>query len=167
MRALPEDRHNRRTRPLRAAVSAFTFVGLSLAALASASAHGPSARTARTVQVKDEGKLRFVKSSGSQLFDEGAVHGTIPGTVRVRFVYNGAPEVSSSLTIRGRGGTILARASGRLSSPTSPSPSFSGTLRVTGGSGRYAHATGTGKLYGVYYRRTYAITVQTTGTVHY
>jgi hypothetical protein len=141
--------------------------GLSLVVLAPAWAQAPRARTARTLQVKDEGNLRFVKSSGSLLVDEGAVHGTIPGKVNVHFVYTGAPQVSSNLTIYGHGGTLSVRASGRLSSPTSASPSFSGTLKVTGGSGRYAHATGTGKLYGVFYRRTYSMTVQTTGTIHY
>jgi hypothetical protein len=126
-----------------------------------------SAAGASTVTVKDEGNLRYVKDSGSTLTDEGHASGTIPGNVRVRFTYNGSPNVTAQLTIYGAHGTLQARASGRLSSPTSLNPSFSGALTITGGSGRYSHARGGGKLYGVFHRRGYGMIVQTQGTLHY
>ncbi len=132
-----------------------------------AGAAGPTARTARSLTVKDEAKLHFVKSSGSTLFDEGNASGTIPGKIKISFTYTGSPTVSSAFTISTSSGAIRVRASGRLSSPTSPTPSFKGQLTVIGGSGRYAHAGGGGALYGVFNRRTYAITVQARGTVHY
>ncbi len=125
------------------------------------------AYSATTLSVKDEGNLRFIKSSGSTLTDEGHAAGTIPGNVRIRFTYNGNPSVSAQITIYGAHGTLQVRASGRLSSPTSPNPSFSGALTITGGSGRYAHARGSGKLYGVFHRRSYGMVVQTRGTLHY
>jgi hypothetical protein len=130
-------------------------------------AANPTATSASSLSVKDEGYLRLVKSSGSLLIDEGPVQGTIPGKVKVRFVYNGDPAVTAQLTIYGHAGNLQVRASGRLSSPTNPRPSFLGTLTITGGSGRYLHAHGSGRLYGVFYRRSYAMTVQTVGTVHY
>ena len=125
------------------------------------------AHLARSLSVHDEGKLRLIESSGSLLIDEGAVHGTIPGSVKVRFVYNGNPSVSAQITIYGSRGTIQAKATARLSSPTSPAPSFSGSLHITGGTGSFAHAHGGGRLYGVFNRRSYALTVQTQGTVDY
>ncbi len=144
---------------------------LSASALIAGSAASSSAairaRAAASLSVKDEGNLKFVKSSGSTLVDEGHANGTIPGTVKVRFTYNGNPTVSAQLTIYGAHGTILAKANGRLSSPTNPNPSFSGTLKITGGSGRYNHAYGSGKLFGVFHRRSYAMAVQTQGTLHY
>jgi hypothetical protein len=134
---------------------------------AASAAAAPTARSAATLTVKDEGNLRFVKSSGSTLIDEGHATGTIPGKVRIHFTYNGDPNVGAQITIYGAHGTIKVRASGRLSSPTNPNPSFSGTLTITGGSGRYSHAHGSGKLYGVFHRRSYAMIVQTQGTLHY
>jgi hypothetical protein len=141
--------------------SALTVAGATSAAAAI------RARDAATQTVKDEGNLRFVKSSGSTLIDEGSASGTIPGNVRIRFTYNGNPNVSAQITIYGHHGTLQVRATGRLSSPTNPNPSFSGTLTITGGSGRYSHAHGSGKLYGVFHRRSYGMIVQTQGTVHY
>lgn len=126
-----------------------------------------STAVARTLAVRDEGHLRFVRSSGSQLYDEGRISGTIAGYVRVRFTYNGDPNVAASLTIYGSGGSISVRAGGRLSSPTSPSPSFRGSLRIVSGTGRYARASGSGELFGVFYRRSYAMVVQTIGRLRY
>jgi hypothetical protein len=147
--------------------------GALVLALALAAAVQPSqapaahARAAASTSVKDEGKLHLVKSSGSTLYDEGLAHGTLPGKAKIRFVYDGNPQVSAQITIYAHAGTIVAHGSARLSNPNSSAPSFKGTLTISSGSGRYAHARGSGKLYGVFYRRSYAITVQTEGTLRY
>jgi hypothetical protein len=138
-----------------------------LAAAVSANATGPPAHAARTLNVKDEAKLHFVRSSASTILDEGNATGTIPGAIKITFTYTGSPNVSAQFTISGARGSIKVRASGKLSSPTNPKPSFKGGLTVTGGSGRYAHAHGAGALYGVFYRRSYAILVQAQGAIHY
>ena len=127
----------------------------------------PSAHAARVLNVRDEGHLRFIHASGSLLIDEGRVSGTFPGWVKVRFVYNGEPNVSAQFTISDSGGSISARGAGRLSSPVSPSPSFRGRMSITGGSGRYAHIRGSGELFGVFNRRSYALTVQAVGKLPY
>jgi len=152
-----------------AATLALLAASLSVAA---AHAHAarrppPAAHAASVLNVHDEGRLRFVHASGSVIIDEGKVSGTFPGSVRVRFLYDGEPQVSAQFTIIGHGGSISARATGRLSSPTSVTPSFSGKMTITGGSGRYAHIHGDGDLYGVYNRRTYALTVQAIGKLPY
>jgi hypothetical protein len=128
---------------------------------------GAPVAAAHQLSVRDEGRLRFVRSSGSQLIDEGSISGTIRGWTRVRFTYTGDPHVSATLTIYGSGGSINVRATGHLSSPTSTSPSFRGTLTIVGGSGRYAHASGSGELFGVFYRRSYGMVVQTIGKLRY
>jgi hypothetical protein len=145
------------------------FLGLfsPLGGLGIATAQRRVARAARTLSVHDEGHLVFKRASGSLLLDEGHVTGSFPALVKARFVYDGQPTVSAQLTISGTGGTISARGTGRLSSPTSPTPSFKGSLRVTGGSGRYAHIRGAGELFGVYNRRNYGLTVQAIAKLPY
>ncbi len=140
---------------------------LALTASAPASRGEHWAHAARILNVKDEGRLHYVKSSGEVIIDEGHASGSFPGSVKVRFLYNGEPTVSARFTISGSGGSIYARGSGRLSSPTSSAPSFHGSFTVTGGTGRYSHAHGGGALYGVYYRRSYALTVQASGRLPY
>jgi hypothetical protein len=127
----------------------------------------PSAHAARVLNVRDEGRLHYVRSSGEQIIDEGHATGSFPGWVKVRFLYNGEPTVGARFTIYGRGGSISARGTARLSSPTSSRPSFHGSMTITGGSGRYAHVHGSGELFGVYYRRSYALTVQAIGKLPY
>lgn len=151
------------------AVSALAIIaacaGIGVPARAAVSA--PTAAAARTLNIRDEGHLRFIKSSGSRLIDEGRATGSFPGWVKASFTYNGEPTVSAQITIYGKGGTISARGSGRLSSPASPSPSFRGHMSVTGGSGRYAHVHGSGEMFGVFYRRSYGLTVQAIGKLSY
>lgn len=152
-------------------------IAVVLTCLASASAPGvdtiaaassrATAQSARVLDVRDEGHLRFLKSSGSVIFDEGPATGTLPGKVRVRFTYNGEPTVTAQFTITGANGSISARASGKLSSPTTPNPSFRGSMKITGGSGRYAHVHGSGELFGVFSRRNYGLTVQAIGKLPY
>jgi hypothetical protein len=142
-------------------------IALAIIAIAVAGMGSPPARAmaARVLNVRDEGKLHFISSSGSEILDEGPGVGSVPGKVRVHFVYNGNPEVSASFTIYGHGGSISGKANARLSNPTSPS--FRGAFTVTGGSGRYAHIHGTGELFGVFTRRGYALVVQTIGKLPY
>lgn len=144
-------------------------LGCTLLALSSllAPTAGALASPSRTLSVYDEGHLRWVRSSGNQVIDEGQANGTMPGRVIVNFTYNGSPTVYASFTIYTHGGSIRGNAKGKLSNPTSTSPSFRGALTLSGGAGRYTHARGSGELFGVYYRRSYGMTVQTRGHLQY
>jgi hypothetical protein len=138
-----------------------------LAVIAIAVAGTGSAAAARVLNVRDEGHLRFIASSGSELIDEGPAVGTVPGRVRVHFSYNGNPAVSARFTIYGHSGSISGKAQAKLNNSTSPDPSFRGAFSITGGSGRYQHIRGTGELFGVFTRRGYALVVQTIGKLRY
>jgi hypothetical protein len=125
----------------------------------------PAAGAARALSVNDTGYLHLLNASGSVLSEEGSVSGTLPGKTRVRL--NVGASVTASFTINSRGGgsitghgSAVLHSSGRYSS-------FAGSLSVKQGTGRYAHAHGAGKLYGVIDRRTDNLTVQTIGTLHY
>ena len=91
--------------------------------------------------------------------------GTLPGSVRVRFNI-GAVIIASFVLYPHGGGTLTGHGSGELHSSGRYS-SFGGTMAVTGGSGHYQHAHGTGGFYGVVNRKTFALVVQTRGTLHY
>jgi hypothetical protein len=142
-------------------------VAAQIGAPAWASTSKSRGRTARVLRVRDEGHLHYVKSAGEVIIDEGHASGSLPGRVKVRFLYNGEPTVAARFTIYTSAGSISARATARVSSVTSRSPSFRGTMTITGGSGRYAHIHGGGELFGVYYRRSYALIVQAIATLHY
>jgi hypothetical protein len=141
-----------------------------LALIAIAVAPAGTAMATRVLNVRDEGKLRFITSNGSEIIDQGEAKGTVPGNVRVHFVYNGEPNVSARFEIEGHAGSISGKAKGMLSNLTSPEPSFRGKFSVTGGSGRYAHIHGGGELFGVFIRRgknKYALRVQVIGKLPY
>jgi hypothetical protein len=119
------------------------------------------------LRVRDEGHLHLVSSSGSQLLEEGPVSGTVAATVRVSFVYDGGPTGKARVTIYAAGGSISGYASARIGNPASAAPSFRGSLSISGGSGRYRHASGRGELFGVFYRYSYGMVVQAIGTLRY
>ena len=128
---------------------------------------GAGAASASSSNVRDAGYLRFVRSSGASVIDEGQVRGSLPGKARVTFVYDGSPTVRASFVIWASGWSLRGYATGHLSNPNSAAPSFRGQLTLAGGSGRYAHARGRGELFGVFYRRSYALEAQAIGRLAY
>jgi hypothetical protein len=123
-----------------------------------------SAHAARSVTATDTAKLRYISASGSLLYEEGKATGTLPGSMRVHF--NVGATLSGSFTIYTRGGTIKGHGE---ATPHGEGvyESFAGSLVANGGTGRFAHAHGTAKLYGTFNRNTYALLVQTTGKLSY
>ena len=135
------------------------------AATPAASPHPAAARTARMLNVDDTGHLHLLNASGSILQEEGPASGTLKGNVRVRLVVRAT--VTASFTIApSAGGSIGGYGSATLHSALRYA-SFGGSLTVDHGTGRYAHAHGSGRLYGVIDRRTHALTVQTVGQLDY
>jgi hypothetical protein len=146
---------------------AATTTAQAVVATASEGRAATRANAARTISVRDAGHLHFIRSSGSRLIDEGAASGSIPGKVRVQFIYDGNPIVTAYFTLYSPQGSFSGRARGRLSDPTSLDPSFRGSLSISGGTGRYAGAHGDGELFGVFNRRNYGLAVQTIAILRY
>lgn len=122
------------------------------------------AHAARALRASDTAHLRYVSASGSLLYEIGHASGTLPGSMRVHMRI--ASTFSGSFTIYAPGGSISGRGSARPHG-SGVYESFAGTLLVTRGTGRYRHARGRAGLYGTFNRRTYALLVQTTGTLRY
>jgi hypothetical protein len=127
----------------------------------------PPAAMAHTLKATDTAHLYKVSVSGSDLIEEGKATGTIPG--KMRAAVNIGATISGTFTISVHGvgtitghGTAIPHGSGRFES-------FKGSIVVTGGTGRYAHAHGTTGLYGTFDRESedYALVIQTTGTLSY
>jgi hypothetical protein len=108
--------------------------------------------------------LHLLKANGSQLYEEGPVTGALPGSMHA--VLTTGTTFAGTFTIHTHGSTI----NGRGNATTHGSgryQSFSGTIIITGGNGRYSHAHGHTALSGTFDRRTYAITIKTTGSLTY
>lgn len=146
-------------------VGVFVIAGISAAdAQPIITPSGPSARMARSLKATDTAHLRYIKHTGSLLFEEGTAHGTLPGNMRASCNVGGT--FTASFTLYLNGGTIKGHGT---ATPHGEGiyESFGGTLTVTGGTGRYTHAHGHAGLYGTFNRRTYAMVVQTTGSLSY
>jgi hypothetical protein len=144
-------------------VVALALIGL--ASVGSARASSVPAHAARTLNVADEAHLHLTSTQGEVLFEEGPAKGALAGTVKVRFTVGAT--VAGSFTIYPRGGgSISGRGSARLHS-TGTYASFGGSMSVSHGTGRYAHAHGQAGFYGTVNRRTNALVIQTTGRLSY
>jgi hypothetical protein len=123
-----------------------------------------SARASHVISGTETTHLHLVSSEGSLLREEGSTNGALSGHAKAQFEVGAT--LSGEITIYSHYGDIKGhgkatpRGSGRYQS-------FSGTLVVTGGTGRYLHAHGTSGFYGVFDRRTFAMTTQTTGRFYY
>jgi hypothetical protein len=133
---------------------------------AHAHAYAPAGRAhaAHVLKASDTAHLHYVSASGSLLFDEGKAAGTLPGAMRVHL--NLGTTFTGSFTINASGGSIEGHGSATPHG-SGTYESFSGTLTVTGGTGRYVHARGRGGLYGTFDREDYALVIKTTGSLTY
>jgi hypothetical protein len=148
-----------------------TIAACSASPLAADAARSPvKARAARVLKATDTARLHFIPPARGSLFiEEGKATGTLPGTMRVSLdagtTFSGSFKLTTpSGTITGRGSAVPRLGSGDYES-------FAGTLTVTGGTGRYAHAHGRTGLYGSFYRgegtKEYSLVIQTTGNLSY
>jgi hypothetical protein len=125
------------------------------------------ARSARTLNVTDTAHVHLVSETESgELVEEGEAKGALPGTVKVQFSI--AATIDATFTIRTPYGSLSGRGSGAIHG-TGEKASFGGSMSVTRGTGRYAHAHGHGGFYGTIDRENthYPAVVQTTGTLVY
>jgi hypothetical protein len=79
---------------------------------------------------------------------------------------NISSTVTADFTIYTHSGTITGHGTATPHG-SGINESFQGSFQVTSGTGNYAHAHGHAGLSGTFNRRTYALTVQTTGRLSY
>jgi hypothetical protein len=106
----------------------------------------------------------YVSASGSTLLEKGRCSGVLSGGIRVE-LHVGA-TFNGRFTFHTRYGDIKGSGTARPRG-SGTEQRFAGTLLVTGGNGRYAHAHGRAGLHGVFDRTTRGVTAQTRGTLYY
>ncbi len=124
----------------------------------------PGLAAGAQLHASDTAKLRYGGAVGEEVYETGSAHGTLPGSIRVHMIF--AATFSGSFQIYTRGGRIDGHGSAKPHGE-GVYESFAGTLVVGGGTGRYRHAHGTARLYGVFDRENYALTIQTAGTLRF
>jgi hypothetical protein len=125
----------------------------------------PRVQIARTISGADTAHLHLVRQHEEVLAEEGAATGSLPGHMRAEL--NVQPTaLSGRCTIYTNGGSITGE--GRATpNGAQRYQSFHGSLVIVKGTGRYKGIHGRAGLYGTFDRRTYALVVQTTGTLSY
>jgi hypothetical protein len=128
-----------------------------------AGATGPRAGVAGTVSLNDTAHLHRTSSHGFNLYESGQATGSLGGSLSLHLDVVSTNHVTAQLTVKPNGGSMNGSASGsyRVDGGTA---SFSGTMSITGGSGRYAHAHGSGLSFsGTIQRSNDAVTVHVNG----
>lgn len=157
----------KRTTSVELGLVALLFIGVAFV-IAGMSAPRTSAAgviASRTVNVTDSANMHRTSEVGATIVEEGQATGALPGHVKAKFKIGTTVSATAVLSVGG-GGTISIRGLGVLHS-SGVSASFSGTMSATGGTGRYAHAHGSGGFYGVVNRRSWTVKMQITGHLAY
>jgi hypothetical protein len=128
-------------------------------------AQAPSARTAGTFSLNESGRLHLTSKHGFTLNEQGSVSGTIAGTIYVHLTIVSTSRVTAEVNIYPSGSSISGVASASYHRGATAG-SFSGSLSITRGSGRYGRAHGSGlRFTGTIQRSNDAITVHVSGRV--
>jgi hypothetical protein len=137
-----------------------------LAAGVSSADPGAHAAKRRAHHLVGTASLHLVRKSGNVLYESGTSTGTYAGTVSARFV-TGITKVTGTVTFHPySGGTLSMTAVGYPQSAGTVTR-FVGNIAVSGGSGRFKSALGSGSFTGTANRRTWAVTVHADATITY
>ena len=117
--------------------------------------------------VTEQIDLSLMKRTGTTKFEhKGRATGTIKGSVRSKITITNSVVLRGTATITTPSGKLKMRLSGRARS-LGTKPRFTGDAKMTGGTGRYADAHGTGRFTGVVNRSTWHATIKATGSFSY
>jgi hypothetical protein len=140
------------------------LTGVCIGPVEDASARVSTASAARVTPVSDHARLHGVGAYGNTLIEEGRVEGTLQGRVKVRLNIEVENRTATSrFTFYLRGGNLVGHASGKATTGEEGWESFGGEMWLDHGTGRYAHASGSGRMYGALNRNTDVLIVQVVG----
>jgi hypothetical protein len=149
-----------------AAVASFALCsGLGLVHAAVSGAARPIGRAARSFDLNESARLHLTSKHGFTLNEQGTAAGTVRGAIYVHLTIVSTSRVVAEVNIYPGGGSISGYASASYHRG-SETGSFSGSMSIRQGTGRYNRARGSGLSFsGTIQRSDYAITVQVSGRV--
>jgi hypothetical protein len=132
---------------------------------AASSLAAPAAHTAKIIELRESASLRATSKHGFTLNERGSVSGTVNGTIYVHLTVVSTSRVEAEVNMYAGGGSIAGQATAgyRRGSTTG---TFSGSISIVRGSGRYARARGKGLSFsGTIRRADDAVTVRMSGSI--
>jgi hypothetical protein len=161
-------------RPRRRARLQISTAALAVGAAATAVALVPgaagarsTAHAARTMNIKESASLHLNNKHGLVLKESGTAKGTLSGPLYLQLTVTSTRSVTATVQVYPGGGSLSGKASAnyRVNGATA---SFSGSLNITGGGGRYSKAKGSGLSFsGTIRRSNDAVTVYVSGKLSY
>lgn len=140
-----------------------TGVGAWAAAPGTALAAKPVGHAARTISLSESGRLKLTSKSGFTLNERGSATGTITGSIYIHLHLITNSKVTAEVSIYPHGSSLsgMGSASYHVNGGVA---SFSGTLAITRGTGKYSHARASHLTFtGTIQRRNDAVAVQLSG----
>jgi hypothetical protein len=126
-----------------------------------------TARVARTVNLDETAHLHLTSRRGPRLNEEGTADGTIHGAIYIHVVQGSGDSATVDLNVYPPGSSLSGSGSAtyRIAGGYAK---FAGTVSITRGTGRYAHASAHGlRFTGAIQASTEAIDVRLSGALHY
>jgi hypothetical protein len=125
--------------------------------------HPVAARAAGTLSLSDTGHLHLTSHHSFTLNEQGGTSGTISGAIYIHLTIVSTNRVTAEVDIYPHGGSIVGYAAASYH-PSGAVASFTGTMTVQRGTGRYSGAHGSGLSFsGTVARTNDAVTVKVSG----
>lgn len=127
----------------------------------------PVAVAARELTLYESGNLHLVSHNHEQIVETGHGTGTLSGSITVRMTLAFSHASISFTAYPSHGGTVVGHGEGTIYAG-GKNAHFTGSATITGGSGKYAHASGQNiHLEGTLQRHTFALYVKVKGKMRY
>jgi hypothetical protein len=122
-----------------------------------------TAHAAGTLSLNETGHLRLTSHHGFTLNEQGSTSGTVSGTIYIHLNVVSTNRVTAEVNIYPSGSSITGSANASYH-PSGAVATFSGTMTIERGSGRYSGAHGSGLSFsGTVQRSNDSVTVHVSG----
>lgn len=127
----------------------------------------PIAIAARELTLYETGSLHLISHKHEQIVETGHGTGTLSGSITVKMTLAFSHATVTFTAYPSSGGTVVGYGEGTIYAG-GKNAHFAGSATVSGGSGRYAHASGRNILLeGTLQRHTFALFVKVDGKMRY